>query len=151
VKGQKNENHNQIYLVCFLRFLRNGRTGLQMKMPLILLTMACAAFCSNPAYGKVDANSAQIDSNALADAIFKAEGGYRAEYLYGIRSVKYKDESDARRICLNTINNNKKRFLKQDKYKDYLEFLASRYCPVNCDNDRGSNRFWLKNVRYFLK
>ena len=99
----------------------------------------------------IDANSANIDPNILANAIFKAEGGKDAQYLYGIRSIKYKDEADARRICLNTINNNKKRFLKQDKYGDYLEFLASKYCPVNCDNDRGTNKYWLKNVRYFLK
>jgi hypothetical protein len=123
----------------------------KMKTTLILLILTCGAFYSNTAYGKVDANSAQIDSNTLADCIFKAEGGAKAQYLYGIRSVKYKDEADARRICLNTINNNKKRFLRQDKYKDYLCFLANRYCPVNCDNDRGNNVHWLRNVRYFLK
>ena len=89
-------------------------------------------------------------NNQIADAIFKAEGGYRAKYLYGIVSVHYKDEAAARRICLNTIRNNRKRFLKQDKYNDYLQFLASRYCPIGCDNDIGTNKYWLKNVRYFL-
>ena len=89
------------------------------------------------------------DSIRLCDAIYKAEGGAKATYLYGIRSVHYEDERDARRICLNTINNNKARFYKQDKYEDYLSFLASRYCPVGCDNDTGTNRFWLKNVRYY--
>ena len=88
--------------------------------------------------------------NDLADAIFKAEGGYKTRYLYGIVSVKYKDEAEARQICLNTIRNNKIRFKKQTKYTDYLEFLASRYCPVGCDNDLGTNKYWLKNVRWFL-
>ena len=89
------------------------------------------------------------DSNRLADAIFIAEGGLtnKCQYLYGIRSVHYKDASEARRICLNTINNNKVRFYKQDKYEDYLSFLASRYCPVGCDNDTGTNKFWERNVR----
>jgi hypothetical protein len=87
----------------------------------------------------------------LADAIFRAEGGYRATYLYGIRSVRYKDEAEARQICLNTIRNNKRRFFQQDKYGDFLEFLASRYAPLNAPNDpKGLNRNWLKNVRYFL-
>lgn len=86
----------------------------------------------------------------IVNAIFKAEGGYRAEYLYGIRSVHYKDEAEARQICFNTVRNNRVRFAQQGKYKDYLDFLASRYCPINCDNDRGTNKYWLKNVKYFL-
>jgi hypothetical protein len=124
----------------------------KMETSLILFILACGASCLNMAYGKVDANSAQIDPNKLADAIFKAEGSYKAEFLYGIRSVKYKDEADARRICLNTINNNKKRFLKQDKYEDYLEFLSSKYAPVGAENDpKNLNKNWLRLVRYFLE
>ena len=89
----------------------------------------------------------------IANAIWKAEGGNKATYLYGIRSVSYKDEADARRICLRTIANNRKRYADYGyrQYDTYLEFLQSRYCPVNCDNDRGTNRFWLKNVLYFLE
>jgi hypothetical protein len=86
----------------------------------------------------------------IADAIYIAEGGSEAQFLYGIRSVKYSSPEEARRICKNTIVNNYKRFSKQTKYTDYLDFLASRYCPVGCDNDRGTNKFWVKNVRYYL-
>ena len=86
----------------------------------------------------------------IADAIYKAEGAEKAKVPYGILSVKVKDEAEARRVCLNTIRNNRKRFLKQTKYKTYLEFLASRYCPVGCENDNGTNKYWLKNVKYFL-
>jgi hypothetical protein len=91
------------------------------------------------------------DTIRLCDAIYKAEGGAKATYLYGIRSVHYDDAIEARRICLNTINNNKGRYYKQTRYKDYLDFLGSRYCPVNCDNDTGTNRYWIKNVRYFYE
>ncbi|MES0334825.1 MAG: hypothetical protein SFH39_00485 [Candidatus Magnetobacterium sp. LHC-1] len=87
----------------------------------------------------------------IVDAIYKAEGGAKAQYLYGIRSVKYSTADEARRICFNTVKNNRVRFAKQTKYTDYLEFLASRYCPVGCDNDRGANKFWLRNVKHFLK
>lgn len=89
------------------------------------------------------------DNDRLCNAIYKAEGGDKAQYLYGIRSVHYEDAAEARRICLNTIRNNKVRFYKQDKYTDYIDFLGSRYCPVGCDNDNGSNKHWIKNVNYF--
>lgn len=39
----------------------------------------------------------------IANAIYQAEGG--KGYDYGIKSVSYKDEAEARQICLNTIRN----------------------------------------------
>jgi len=96
------------------------------------------------------AHAAEFTDEQIVEAIYLAEGGTAAQYAYGIRSIKYSTVAEARRICFNTVRNNRKRFAKQTKYTDYLEFLASRYCPVNCDNDRGTNKFWLKNVRYFL-
>jgi len=98
-------------------------------------------------------SSTLIDAEKLADAIFLAEGGYGAGYLYGIRSVSYDTESEARRICINTINNNKKRYMEYGykKHKTYLEFLASRYCPIGAKNDpKGLNKNWIKNVIFFL-
>ena len=88
----------------------------------------------------------------IVNAIYKAEGGEKATYLYGIRSVSYKDEAEARRICLNTVRNNRRRFKDQTKHNEYLLFLASRYCPINADNDpKGLNKNWVKNVKYFLE
>ena len=111
---------------------------------LLLLLSICGT-----AYGELPE---QYDSVRLCNAIYKAEGGKKAQFLYGIRSVPYKNEREARRICLNTINNNKRRFYakEQNKYKDYLEFLCSRYAPLNANNDpKNLNANWLKNVRYF--
>ena len=90
-----------------------------------------------------------------ADAIFKAEGGRKAKYLYGIRSVKYKDEAGARRICLNTIRNNRRRFAEygHKEYKTFIEFLGSRYCPTKgklTKAEKKVNKFWLGNVQYYL-
>lgn len=91
----------------------------------------------------------------IVNAIFLAEGGEKATYKYGIRSVKYKDEAEARQICYNTVRNNRKRYADYGykEYPDYLSFLQSRYAPTkNCDNDpKGLNRHWLKNVKYFLE
>ena len=92
-------------------------------------------------------------NDEIADAIFLAEGGHGAKYLYGIVSVKYRDEKDARRICINTIQNNRKRFADYGykEYNTYLEFLASRYAPIGAKNDpKGLNKNWLRNVRFYL-
>ena len=99
-------------------------------------------------------------NDEIADAIFKAENS--SEYPYGIKSLKYENRTGrsltklewARFICKNTIRNNRKRYADYGykKYASYLEFLASRYCPKNCDNDpRGLNKHWLKNVKYLLE
>ena len=88
----------------------------------------------------------------LADAIFKAEGGHKARFLYGIVSIRYKDEAEARKICLNTIRNQHIRHLKHNCGKDFLTCLRDRYCPLNAKNDpKGLNKNWLKNVKFYLK
>ena len=120
-----------------------GRNELRRSIARSMFITVVIALCMSTAHAYTD--------EQLANAIFKAEGGYKARYLYGIVSVKYSNEAEARRICLNTIRNNRARFENQEKFDDYLEFLASRYCPIGADNDpRGLNVNWLKNVRYFL-
>lgn len=89
----------------------------------------------------------------IVNAIYQAEGGASAQYKYGIRSVHYQDEAEARHICFNTVRNNRRRFADYGhmKHATYLEFLASRYCPIGVSNDpKGLNHHWIKNVRYFL-
>ena len=98
----------------------------------------------------VSAQAGEYTNEQIADAIYKAEGGKKARVPYGILSVKVKDEADARRICLNTIKNNRKRY-KEYGYKthsNYLDFLADRYCPPSIDPI--GNKNWKKNVRHFL-
>ena len=97
-----------------------------------------------------DINDEHTDEE-IANAIYKAEGGDKATYLYGIRSVKYDTPEEARRVCLNTIRNQRRRHANHDCGLTYLECLANRYCPVGASNDpKGLNKNWLKNVRYFL-
>ena len=88
----------------------------------------------------------------IADAIFWAEGGYKAKYYYGIVSVKYNDIHEARQICLNTIKNHYKRHLRHDCGLDYLVCLSKRYCPIGAENDPNNlNVNWLNNVKYYLR
>jgi hypothetical protein len=103
-----------------------------------------------PTYrAKVSCQTAEIDPHKLADAIYKAEGGKKTRYPYGIKSVRCVGENDCRQVCLNTIRNNQKRFLKQNKYTDFIEFLGSRYCPLNIKGEYHLNKNWVSNVKYF--
>jgi len=89
-----------------------------------------------------------------ADAIYLAEGGPKAKKPYGILSVPCDSEAACRRICINTIRNNVKRYndYGHKTYGEYIEFLASRYAPIGADNDpQDLNRNWIKNVRAFLR
>jgi len=110
---------------------------------LILLT-ACTAYANN----FVPRTLSQ--QNALADAIYKAEGGKETRYPFGIRSVRCSGYEDCRVVCLNTIKNNIKRWEKsvnQGDDRDYLTFLWHRYAPPKSHH---LNNHWLTNVLYFL-
>ena len=111
------------------------------SLVLILILLSGFQLCS----------SSDIDNELIADAIYRAEGGAKASVPYGVLSVKVKDEVEARQVCLNTIRNTKKRWEKAGKPDDFITFLGRRYCPVNCDNDNGTNQYWVKNVRFWIK
>ncbi len=90
------------------------------------------------------ARAEDINIGKLANAIYKAENS--KAYPYGIL-IKYKHTSP-RQACINTI----KHALKDWNGKGvFIAFLGSRYCPINCDNDIGTNQFWVKNVKYFYR
>lgn len=94
---------------------------------------------------------ADIPVPAIVDAIYQAEGGDRAKKPFGILSVPCDSYSECRQICENTVRNNYRRWQASDQSVTYLEFLANRYCPVGAENDNGTNKYWLKNVRSILK
>lgn len=87
------------------------------------------------------------------NAIFKAEGGESATYLYGIRSIPYDTPENARKYCYNTVYNTlvKYRATRCKDGESDLDCLARRYCPLNVANDpKGLNKNWKSNVKYFL-
>lgn len=107
----------------------------------IIMFLIFAATCRAEVY----------DSEEIANAIYRAEGGHRAVKPYGILTVKCSSEKECRRVCLNTIENNFTRWQLAGSRGDFLEFLASRYAPIGaCNDPHGLNRNWLNNVRYFL-
>lgn len=90
----------------------------------------------------------QSEAERIADAIYIAEGGAKAKKPYGILSVKVANEAEARKVAINTVRNNWKRWHDAGKPGDYLEYLQKRYAPIGAKNDpSGLNKNWLKNVR----
>ena len=88
----------------------------------------------------------RVDAARMVSAIYGAEGGARATYAYGIRSVKYSSVEDARRICLRSVQNNLARWHKAGEPGDFVSYMATRYCPLEPDKTR-----WVKNVNYFYR
>ena len=113
-----------------------------IAISLMLLSLLFASYCLG----------AEYNDHAIADAIYYAEGE-KASKPFGILSVECEGYNECRKICLNTIRNNRKRYSDYGykKFDTYLEFLSSRYAPIGVKNDpRGLNKNWLKNVLYFL-
>ena len=83
----------------------------------------------------------------LCQAIFKAEGGYEANQLFGINPtyVTCNSYDECEQVCLNTVNSKRKEYyqLKNKGGLTFLEYLSKRYCPENSE-------VWLKNVKWFL-
>jgi len=66
------------------------------------------------------------------------------KYPYGIQSINtYGDKEYARKLCIQSIVNNYKRW---DKQGDFLEFMGKRYCPPNWERWAVMVKYWL--VRY---
>lgn len=80
----------------------------------------------------------------IANAIYKAENS--KSHPYGI--LAHYKHTTPRQACINTIRHALKDWNGRG---DFISFLGSRYCPVNCENDNGTNQYWVKNVKYFLQ
>jgi len=104
----------------------------------ILLIIFCQAL----------AHSQEIDNLRLLEAIRRTENSVK--YPYGIKSINtYGNVEYARKICLNSIKNAKKRYAKAGSKGDFIEFMGKRFCPIS-DCPR-LNKNWVKNVRYYYE
>lgn len=108
-------------------------------------------FCLLLSVSEANASPADPSDEEIVNAIYWAEGGPKTNHPYGVLSVKCDSSEECRRICRNTVRNNRKRFSNQTLFTDYLEFLSSRYAPIGAGNDPTNlNKNWLKNVRWFI-
>ena len=86
----------------------------------------------------------EYTAKEICDVIYIIEGKEKARQPFGIETIECKTYKRCEQVCWNTVNNNKERFKKQKEEKDFLKFLAKRYCPYNWE-------IWLKNLKYYLK
>ncbi len=109
----------------------------------VLIWIVIFVFCFRSC---AKAETIDINEEKLADAIYKAENSVK--YPYGIKSIDTKgDVAYARKICLNTIKNHKKRHSNHVCGLDFITCLGNRYCPPTAHS---LNRNWVRLVKYFL-
>jgi hypothetical protein len=113
------------------------------KMRTTILLLICTLLLIGSCYAEPVYTNEEI-----CESVFIIEGGLKTLYPYGIRSVYCSGVEDCKQICLNTVQNNKVRYAEfgYKKYKTYLEYLSSRYCPITvpgCEN-------WLPNLKFYL-
>lgn len=84
------------------------------------------------------ADSAPIDINRLANAIYHAEGGSKTRHPYGI--LAHYKHTTPRQACIHTI---KHRLNKWNGQGDFITYLGLKYSPPSI------NPYWVKNVSMF--
>jgi len=104
----------------------------------ILITLIMVSLCHAQQMPMPAYTDAQI-----ANAIYKAENS--PKYPYGVRSVKTGGNvAFARKVCLNSIRNARKRYLQSGCQGDFIAFMGLRYSPP------AINPNWVRLVHYFL-
>ena len=89
----------------------------------------------------------KFTNKQIVQAIGKAENSIK--YPYGIKSIDTKgDKEYAYKICLNSVRNGRKRWIKAGKPYDLITFIGMRYCPPKA---HPLNSNWVKNVKAILK
>ena len=83
----------------------------------------------------------------LLDAIHRQENSRR--HPYGICDGHRHTEAKAREICRRTVRHAYADWLVSRRDQTFLDFLADRYCPEQCDP--AGNRHWKRNLPAILK
>ena len=107
----------------------------------------------------VAAANIEPDYNAIADAIYWAEGGAISK-PYGIMKpyCTAMAPDKCRKGCIQTIEKRYKIWMKEGgresglnrKLEGFIAALSKSYAPVGAENDNGTNQYWTKNVLYYL-
>lgn len=114
-----------------------------MKFIILLIVALLLTIC---AYAGETVPMPQGQSETIANAIYKIEGGDKTKFPYGIKSIK---TSNPRQVCINTIKNNYVRWQRAGSRGDYLNFLAGIYCPKSADPKGYLN--WCHNIHSLIK
>lgn len=112
-----------------------------MKLLLAIISATVCLNCSAAMPKGFDAK--------MADAIYKAEGGNKTKWPYGVKSVKIASVAEARRVTLISVRNNWGRWERAGKPESFVKFMARRWCPESADPVGHVN--WIKNVGKTIK
>jgi hypothetical protein len=90
----------------------------------------------------------------MADAIYISEGGAKTKWPYGVKSITPPTGTSdkaawARKITINSVNNNWKRWEKAGKPEPFVKFMARRWVPESADLQGHTN--WVKNVNKLME
>ena len=92
-------------------------------------------FTNPPAPPAIVQQVSSINTNAIANAIYVAEGGDKTKYPYGISKkksgIQTLNKDDARKICINTIGHAYNDWKAKGSKGDFIDFLSLKYCPEN--------------------
>ncbi len=101
--------------------------------------------CSLSSCSTTPARASEIYSDeAIATAIYRAENSKK--YPYGIKSINtHSNKEYARKICLNSIRNAKKRWIKAGMPEDFISYMGRRFSPPEI------NPNWVRLVKHFLE
>jgi hypothetical protein len=84
----------------------------------------------------------------ICEAIWFVEGQEKANQYYGINPqyVKCENRLECYNVCINTVKHKRTEYQQYgyEKFSTFLEYLASRYCPIN-------QKVWLKNLKFYLE
>lgn len=83
-----------------------------------------------------------ITIDQVADAIYRVEGGTNTSHPYGI--MQHYKVTTPRQACINTINHALKDYKFHHVDKNFIYFLADRYCPPSADKQGNVN--WKINM-----
>jgi len=125
----------------------NARVVKPMRRLLFLAAVLVLAGCEPIPAARAQAVS--LDTDKMVQAIYRAEGGEKTRFPYGVMSVKCASKADAERVCRNTVVNNWNRWIKAGQPGEFVVYLAGKYCPVSADPV--GNRRWIANVSKFYQ
>ena len=94
-----------------------------------------------------DINWDKFSNIQIVEAIGRAENSVK--FPYGIKSIDTKGNVEyARKICLNSVVNGRKRWVKAGKPYDLITFIGLRFCPPAAHQ---LNSNWERNVKAILR
>ena len=108
-----------------------------------MLCLIMFSSCNQQSAFAKEPNYLLISNEKIADAIYKAENSQK--YPYGIKSISTRGNTAlARRLCLKSIANAKKRYCRSHCQTDFITFMGRRYSPP------AVNPNWVKLVKFFI-